>query len=174
MSMQRIIVVMLLFFLSEGTIFYWLLPDSLTGRVVPHFILAFVLFAAIYRNRHTALILGLSFGLLQDLAFYGKIIGVHSFTMALVGYTTGLLMERRRSTMLMAMSMIVMSTLVYDTVVYFIYSVFKLTHGTFEWALLHHILPSLFLQIGFSLALYVPIRRWFESSGKKKSDEEEE
>ncbi|NBD25913.1 rod shape-determining protein MreD [Paenibacillus glycinis] len=174
MSLQRIIGVMVLFFLSEGTIFYWLLPDDMVGRIVPHFTLAFVLFAALYRGRHSALLLGLSFGLLQDLAFYGRILGVHAFAMGLVGYLTGLLMERKRSTLLMALSMIGLSTLVHDTVVYFIYRVFRLTDQTFEWALSQHVIPSLFLQLLFALALYIPARRWFEGSIKPKTDEEED
>jgi rod shape-determining protein MreD len=174
MSMQRIVLVMLLFFIAEGTIFYWLLPDSLVGRVVPMFTLAFVLFSALYRGRHTALILGMSFGLLQDLAFYGRIIGVHSFAMGLVGYLTGLLMERKRSTLLMAVTMVGISTLVYQTLVHFIYRVFRLTDQTFEWALFQHMLPSLFLQLLVVIAIYVPVRRWFEGSSKKKSEEEEE
>ncbi|QYR23379.1 rod shape-determining protein MreD [Paenibacillus sp. sptzw28] len=174
MSIQRIIGVMLLFFLSEGTLFYWLLPDSLVGRVVPHFTLAFVLFASLYRGRHTALVLGLAFGLLQDVVFYGRIIGVHSFAMGLVGYLTGLLMERKRSTLFMALTMIGISTLVYDTVVHYIYRVFRLTDLSYRWALLHHILPSLFLQVLFALVLYVPARRWFAGSIKKKSEDQEE
>lgn len=174
MSLQRIIGVMLLFFLSEGTIFYWLLPDGMVGRIVPHFTLAFVLFAALYRGRHSALFLGFSFGLLQDMAFYGQIIGVHAFTMGLVGYLTGLLMERKRSTLMMALTMIGMSTLVYDTIVYFIYRIFRLTDQTFDWALSHHIVPSLMLQLLFALAMYVPARRWFEGSLKPKTEEEEE
>ncbi|BBH19253.1 hypothetical protein Back11_05980 [Paenibacillus baekrokdamisoli] len=174
MSTQRIVFVMLLFFLLEGTLFYWLLPDSLVGRVVPMFTLAFVLYSALYRGRHTSLILGMSFGLLQDVAFYGEIIGVHSFSMGLVGYLTGLLMERKRSTLLMALTMIGISTLVFQVVNYFIYRVFRLTDQTFEWALLQHILPSLFLQLLFALVIYVPARRWFEGGGGKKNDEEEE
>ncbi|MFC4809003.1 rod shape-determining protein MreD [Paenibacillus sp. GCM10023250] len=174
MSLQRIIGVMLLFFLTEGTLFYWLVPDDMVGRIVPHFTLAFVLFAALYRGRHSALLLGLSFGLLQDLAFYGRILGVHSFSMGLVGYLTGLLIERKRSTLLMALSMIGLSTLVYDTVVYFVYKVFRLTDQTYEWALSQHIIPSLFLQLLFALALYVPARRWFEGSLKPKTEEDED
>ncbi|AZN42287.1 rod shape-determining protein MreD [Paenibacillus albus] len=173
MSMQRIVGVMLLLFLIQGTLFYWFVPSSMVGRIVPHFTLAFVLFAGLYRGRHSALILGMAFGLLQDLAFYGRIIGIHSFTMGLVGYMTGLLLERRKSTLLMALTMIGMSTLVYDTIVYFIYRVFRLTSETYEWALSQHMVPSLFLQLLFSLAVYVPARRWFEGSFVAKTEEEE-
>jgi len=174
MSIQRIILVMLLFFFSEGTIFYWLLPDSLVGRVVPQFVLAFVLFAGMYRGRHTALLLGLFFGLLQDIAFYGRIIGVDSFTFALVGYLCGLLLEGRRSTLLMALSMIGLFTFISSTIVHYIYRVFKLTTLSYEWALFNHILPSLFLQLLFALLLYVPARRWFEGSLKKNKEDEDE
>ncbi|MBW7455801.1 rod shape-determining protein MreD [Paenibacillus sepulcri] len=174
MSIQRIILVMLLFFISEGTIFYWILPDGLVGRVVPHFTLAFVLFAAMYRGRHSAVILGLSFGLLQDLAFYGRIIGVESFTFGLVGYLSGLLLENKRSTLLMALSMVGLFTFINDTVVHFIYRVFRLTSLSYEWAIFDHILPSLFLQLLFSLLMYVPARRWFEGSLKKNKEDDDE
>ncbi|GGD54609.1 rod shape-determining protein MreD [Paenibacillus nasutitermitis] len=174
MSIQRIILVMLLFFFSEGTLFYWLLPDNLVGRVVPHFVLAFVLLAGMYRGRHSALLLGFFFGLLHDIAFYGRIIGLDSFTFALVGYLCGLLLEGRRSTLLMALTMIAFFTFLYETIIHYIYRVFKLTTLSYEWAIFHHILPSLFLQLLFALLMYVPARRWFEGSLKKKKEDEEE
>ncbi|MFB9327247.1 rod shape-determining protein MreD [Paenibacillus aurantiacus] len=174
MSMTRIVIVMLLFFYAEGTIFYWLLPDAWTSRLVPHFALAFALFAALYKNRYAALFLGFGFGLLQDIVFYNNILGVHAFAGAAVGYLTGLLMERKRSTLLMALVIIGLATYVYDTTVFFIYQVFRLNHMAYDWALINHILPSVFLQFGFALLMYIPARRWFEWNGAKKSEEEEE
>ncbi|WP_274649962.1 rod shape-determining protein MreD [Paenibacillus humicola] len=174
MKLQRIVGIMLLLFLAEGTVFYWLMPDSLAGRVIPRFTLAFVLFAAMYRDRHTALLLGFFFGLLQDMAYYGRMIGVHAFGMAIAGYLTGFIFKRKKPTMMMSLSVMFLSTLFYEALLYSVYRLFRLTHETFEWALSDHILPSLLLQVLFALALYVPARRWFEGSVKKKAEEEEE
>lgn len=76
--------------------------------------------------------------------------------------------------MLMALTMISLSTFVYDNVVFFIYQVFRLNHLDYDWALVSFMLPSVFLQLGFSLLIYVPARRWFENIGVKKSEEKEE
>ena len=68
----------------------------------------------------------------------------------------------------MAVTMIGISTLVYQTLVHFIYRVFRLTDQTFEWALFQHMLPSLFLQLLVVIVIYVPVRRWFEGSSKEE------
>ncbi|GGG20354.1 rod shape-determining protein MreD [Paenibacillus abyssi] len=174
MNLRWIIALMFLLFLIEGTIMPWLIPDEWTGRIIPQFIFVFVLYASFYAGRHTALLLGIGFGLLQDVVFYGHLIGVHSFAMGLCGYVIGLMFEHKRIPMLTALSLIGMACLLYDTVIYFIYRVFRMTNESYVWALMDHIMPSLFLQLAFSLVLYVPVRRWFEGSYKKKSADDEE
>ncbi|MFX3634906.1 MAG: rod shape-determining protein MreD [Candidatus Pristimantibacillus sp.] len=174
MSINRIILLMLLLFLIEGTVMPWIIPNAFSGRIVPHFTFVFVIYAALYSGRHRALLFGFSFGLLQDVVFFGHLIGVHAFAMGLIGYYAGVILERRRSTLLTALSIIGLGCIVYDTIVYFVYSVFRFTTESYAWALLDHILPSLFLQLVFALALYVPARRLFESHSKLSPDQEEE
>jgi rod shape-determining protein MreD len=57
---------------------------------------------------------------------------------------------------------------------FFIYKVFRITGASYAWALLNHILPSLFLQLAFALACYVPVRRMFESRKDAGESGEEE
>ncbi|CAM4363350.1 rod shape-determining protein MreD [Paenibacillus tarimensis] len=171
MNLRLAVFLMVLLFLFEGTIYPWLIPGSLEGRLVPHFVFVFVLYSALYSARHTALTLGLIFGLLQDIVYYGHLLGVHSFAMGICGYLTGLMLEHRRSTIMMALSAIGIGSLFYDSLVYFIYKAFQITSETYAFALIEHILPSLFLQLGFALALYIPARRMFENSGKGSADD---
>ncbi|SFE24257.1 rod shape-determining protein MreD [Paenibacillus catalpae] len=173
-GINRLILVMLLLFLVEGTLMPWLIPVELTGRIVPHFMFVFVIFAALYSGRHRALFFGISFGFLQDVIYFGHLMGVNAFAMGLIGYYTGVLLERRRSTLLTALSVIGLGCILYDTIVYFVNMVFRVTNETYAWALMDHILPSLFLQLVFALAVYVPARRLFESHLKLNPETEEE
>ncbi|WP_028561855.1 rod shape-determining protein MreD [Paenibacillus pinihumi] len=174
MKLHWIILIMFVLFLLEGTIVSWLVPEEWTHRLIPHFVFVFVLFSSMYAGRHVALFLGLAFGMLQDIVFYGHIIGVHSFSMGLCGYLAGLLLEYKRAPMLTAISVIGMGCLLLDTVTFMIYTVFQINKQPYVWALTHHILPSLFLQLIFALIFYIPARRWFEGAYRKKTKEENE
>lgn len=174
MSMNRIIAIMLFLFVIEGALMPWIIPEGFVGRIVPHFIFVFVLFSALYGNRHQALLLGAGFGLLQDVVYFGQLLGLHFFAMGLLGYFTGVLLERKRATVMMAITVIGFACIVYDSSLFFIYRVFRITSESYAWALLNHILPSLFLQLAFALACYVPVRRMFESRKEGAEGSEEE
>ncbi|MNE33793.1 rod shape-determining protein MreD [compost metagenome] len=174
MNMNRVIVLMLLLFLIEGAVMPWIIPAGLGSRIVPHFVFVMVVFAALYSGRHRALFLGVGFGLLQEIVYFGHLIGAHTFIMGLIGYFTGMLMQRQRATIMMAISIIGMACIVYDSAVFFIYKVFRITSGSYAGALLDYILPSMFLQLVFALACYVPIRRLFEAQAKENPDKDEE
>lgn len=162
MSMNRIVVLMLAIFVLEGSLMPWLIPTTYSDRIIPHFTFVLVIFSALYGSRYQALILGMSFGLLQDIIYYGHVIGPHFFFMGLIGYTIGVLLERRKATLLLAISVVGFACLAYDSALYFVYATFKITNGTYPWALIQYILPSLFLQLVFTLCVYVPIRKMFE------------
>jgi rod shape-determining protein MreD len=174
MSMNRIIVLMLILFVFEGAVMPWIIPAGFGSRIIPHFIFVAVVFSALYSNRHLALLLGVSFGLLQDIVYFGHLIGAHAFIMGLIGYFTGVLLERRRATVMLAVSIIGFACILYDTALFFIYKVFRITNESYAWALLDYILPSLFLQLAFALACYVPARRIFESQTKANPEKDEE
>ncbi|WP_424768136.1 rod shape-determining protein MreD [Paenibacillus sp. sgz302251] len=174
MSMNRIILLMLLLFVIEGAVMPWIIPAGFGSRIIPHFIFVAVIFAALYSGRHRALLLGVSFGFLQDVVYFGHLMGANAFVMGLIGYFTGMLLERRRATLMMAISIIGFACIVYDTAIFFIYKVFRITSETYAWALLNHILPSLFLQLAFALVCYVPARRLFEGQSLVNPDKDEE
>src|SRR5690606_16252539 len=102
------------------------------------------------------------FGLLQDIIYYGHVIGPHFFFMGLIGYLVGVMLERKKATLLLAISVVGFACLAYDSALYFVYSIFRITNGSYAWALIQYILPSLFLQLAFTLAIYVPFRKMLE------------
>jgi len=174
MSMNRIILIMLLLFVLEGALVPWLIPAGFGHRIIPQFVFVFVIFASIYTGRHRGLLLGAGFGLLQDIVYYGHLLGPHAFIMASLGYFAGMMFEKRRATILMALSIVGMACILYDSALFFIYRIFRITNDTYAWAVLDYILPSLFLQLAFALACYVPARRMFERLVHKGADNDEE
>ncbi|MFD1955372.1 rod shape-determining protein MreD [Paenibacillus thailandensis] len=173
MSINKLIGFMLLLFIVEGTVMPWIIPAGYTSRIVPHFVFVVVIFCSLYSNRHRALLLGAGFGLLQDVVYFGHMIGPGAFVTGLLGYYTGVLLENKRCTLLAALSVIGINYIVYDSVMYGIYYAFRISTETYAWALLDHILPSLFLQLAFALLVYVPLRRFLEADAKKNPDKEE-
>lgn len=174
MSMNRVVVLMLLVFVLEGALMPWLIPAGYGDRLIPHFVFVLMMYAALYGSRYQALLLGLGFGLLQDIVFYGHFIGAHTFLMGLIGYFTGYLFSSRKVTLMMAVAIVGLAYLVYDSTLLFIYKVFKISNADYAWALLHHILPSLFLQLMFMLICYIPVRKMFQSLQKKQTETEED
>jgi rod shape-determining protein MreD len=173
MNTRWVIPLTALLFIMETTVVPWLIPEPMHGRIAPHFVFVAALYAGLYAGRHAALIIGFVFGLLQDIVFYGHLLGVHTLLMGAIAYLTGLLLEGKRVPMLAALAVIGLGCFLYDAGAYGIYRVFRVTHEPFEFVLLHSIAPSLFLQTGFALAVYVPARRLFEAKAKHNPDEEE-
>ena len=162
MNIHRIVLLMLAIFILEGSLMPWLIPSSLADRLIPHFNFVLIIFSALYSSRHYALGLGLGFGLLQDIMYYGNAIGIHFFFMGIIGYGVGILFERKRLNVLVVISIIGLAYLAYDCAVYGINYLFRLANGSFPWALITHILPSLFFQLIFAIIVFIPARKMFE------------
>lgn len=174
MRMRRSVLILLLFllFIIENTILPWLVPDAWQMRIIPNLVLIVILFVTVYHHRHTALILGLSFGMLHDIVFYGRILGAHSFAMGVSAYLIGLVFQLPRAPLPLMMTVVLLGSLMEDSVLFAIYSVFNLNQQPYNWALLHHMLPTMLFHFAIGLALYIPIRRQLELVGKENRTEE--
>lgn len=172
MRIKWLVLLMVFLFLIEGTVMPWIIPGDWKMRIVPHFVFVMVLFFGMLMNRYVAMTLGLIFGLLHDVIHYGHMIGVYSFSMGVCGYLVGKLFESRRLSIGGMMFVIVLGNWVFDTLVYGIYTLFLINHKPYDWALIHHIIPSLFLQLLFSLIIYVPVRRSFENLRSPSREDE--
>ncbi|MFD1178669.1 rod shape-determining protein MreD [Paenibacillus puldeungensis] len=174
MRNRKFILILLLFllFILEGTIVPWLIPGSWQTRIVPHLVFIGILYFSIYDNRHTGLLLGLCFGLLHDVVFYGALIGAYSFAMGLTGYLMGLLSRNQRAPLPLMMIIVLIGSLLLDSILFGTYSLFELTHEPYTWALSNHIIPNVFVQFIFALIIYVPLRRQLEMLTKRRAPEE--
>lgn len=159
-------------FLFQGTVFYWLLPEDWVTRVVPHFVLIGVVYIALFRSRHYALVVGLAFGFLHDLMYYGHMLGVYTFTMGLIGYFCGLAFQKKFVTFFYVVSVIGLGCFGFDVIVYFIYRLFRIVNAPLEWALMEYILPSLLFNMFCAMLVYIPVRKYMEALAAKRAEEE--
>jgi rod shape-determining protein MreD len=175
MSKSWIYVCLAVTFLLEGTLLQWLVPGAWQSKiyVAPHFMLVFVLYIGLYMNRHTALIYGLVIGLFQDFIYYSPMLGPISFSMGLTGYLAGLMHGRVYSSIVVSMMVIAMGNLAYESIIYALYRLFRVTHVELQWVFLHQMLPSMLINLLFALAVYVPLRKYFESLPATTSSEAE-
>jgi rod shape-determining protein MreD len=176
--MQRYLlpVILYLVFLFEGTVLPMIIPMSWQTRIAiaPHFAFIIILFIAIYVSRHWALAYGLGFGMLQDIVYYGPMLGTYTFGMGLISYLIGMMALRSRPTLLMSIWLILIGNLLLDLLIYGIYRIFQITHVTIDYALAHHVLPSLLINLLFALIVYVPMRKLLDHIDSTRGRAEEE
>lgn len=174
MNIRRSVLILLLFllFILQGTVLPWLIPDIWQMRIIPNLVLVAILFVTVYHHRHTALLLGLSFGMLQDVVFYGRILGAHSFTMGLSAYLIGLIFQLPRAPLPLMLSVVLLGSLLADSMLFGIYTVFNLNQEPYSWALLNHMLPTMLVHFAIALLFYVPLRKQLELIKKEAAKEE--
>jgi rod shape-determining protein MreD len=160
MRMNRAILLGIVLLLLENGVVPWLVPSAWSDRLVPHLSFVLTVFVACYVGRHRAFLFGLGFGLLGDLLYYGHLIGPYGFGMGLIGYTTGLALERGVPSLGVVMGATAFGSAALSTIVYFIYRLFRLTQWSYGYAFYHYMAPSLLLEVLVALALYVPVRKW--------------
>ncbi|KAA9000406.1 rod shape-determining protein MreD [Paenibacillus spiritus] len=174
MSGRKSVCILLLFllFILEGTLLPWLIPDVWEPRIAADLVFVVLLFVTVYHHRHTALILGLAFGMLHDLVFYGRMLGAHSLAVGVSAYLIGLIFQMPRAPLPVMMTIVLLGTWLKDSLLFGIYRVFKLNSQPYDWALLHHILPTMLFHFAVGLLLYIPVRKELEKLGRYVRKEE--
>jgi rod shape-determining protein MreD len=175
MQRRSLIWLLLIFmFIIETTVFHWIIPAGWQEylNISPHFVLTCILFVALYSHRHLALILGLAFGLLQDVTYYGHMIGPFSFGMGLTGYLTGLMFRRGSVSFLFAMFVMAFSLFYFELIIYGIYRLFNIADEPLDWVLMFQVLPSLLFNLLFALLIYIPVRYLIERMDYRREGEE--
>ncbi|GAB6991406.1 rod shape-determining protein MreD [Paenibacillus pini] len=164
---QVLILLLFLLFILEGALMPWLLPGSWQSTISPNLVFIVLLFVSVYHHRHTALILGIVFGLIHDVVYYGDMIGPYSFVMGFSAYIMGFIFQTPRAPMPLMMTVVILGSLLFDSMLFGIYRVFSLTQISYNWSLLHHILPDLIVHFVFGLLIYVPLRKELEQLSKR-------
>lgn len=164
MRHKKLWIILAALFLLEGTLLPWLIPTSWQTRihVNPHLVLVIILYIGLFIDRHMALAFGLVFGILHDFMYFSPMLGPVAFGMGLAGYLAGLMHGRLYSSIMVCMMVIGIGDLFFETVIFGLYRLFRITHLNFEWTFLHEMLPTMLINLMFALAVYVPIRKLFE------------
>ncbi|MGG1876249.1 rod shape-determining protein MreD [Paenibacillus cisolokensis] len=168
---QVLFLLLFLLFILQGTVFFWLTPSSWQLQIYPNFIFVAILFVSVYYHRHTGLVLGLIFGMIHDVIYYGEMIGTYSFAMGVSAYIMGLLFQMPRAPLPIMMTVVLLGSLLFDSTLFGIYKVFSLSQSSYDWALLHHMLPNLLVHFVFALIIYVPLRKQLEIIAKSKRNQ---
>lgn len=160
MRINWVILCAMILLVLENSIVPWLVPPEWSGRLLPHLTFVMTLFVAGFAGRHAAFFFGLGFGLLQDLLSYGHLLGPYGLGMALIGYSAGLVAERKSFTIGFFVWVVLCGGLLLDSIVYFIYKLFRLTDLQYARVFYWQIAPTALLQVLIALLLYVPVRRY--------------
>lgn len=173
MMVRKQVLVLLLFllFILQGAIVPWLLPSSWQNVIMPNLVFIVLLFVSVYHHRHTALVLGIIFGLLHDVVYYGDMIGTYSLVMGFSTYIMGFIFRAPRAPMPLMMTVVILGSLLFDSMIFAIYRVFSLTQVSYDWNLLHHVLPDLVVHFVFGLIIYVPLRKQLEKIARREKKE---
>lgn len=163
---QVLILLLFLLFILQGTVFFWLTPSSWQLQIYPNFVYVAILFVSVYYHRHTGLVLGLIFGMIHDIIYYGEMIGTYSFAMGVSAYIMGFVFQMPRAPLPIMMTVVILGSLLFDSTAFGIYKVFRLTESSYDWTLLHHMLPNLLVHFVFALIIYVPLRKQLELIAK--------
>jgi len=174
MRMNGIILLGIVFLILENAVVPWLVPPAWSDRLLPHLTFVLTMFVAAFAGRHPAFLFGLGFGMLQDLLSYGELIGPYAFGMGLLGYLVGLLAEYRTFSVGVFAWVTVMAGVLLDSIVYFIYNLFRLTELSYAYALYWQAAPTALLQLLIALLIYVPVRRYLAKTSSSQGEDSSE
>jgi len=155
-----VILCALVLLILENSVVPWLVPPVWSERLLPHLCFIMTIFVAGFAGRHIAFLFGLGLGLLQDLLAFGHLIGPYGFGLGLIGYIAGLAFERKSMTIGFFVWIVLLSGLLLDSIIYFIYKLFRLTDLQYAFVFFWQIAPTALLQLLIALLMYVPVRRF--------------
>lgn len=148
---------LLVLFLLEGTVLQQLLPalSGLGWETVPRLVLVGVVLIGLFRNRREALLYGLVFGLLHDV-LYHEVIGIYTLTTMVAGYFAGLVLLVFHRSIAVAFVTLALVLFGHEWFLYSLGRLFSPLESDLQWILRHQILPTVVLNLLFSLVIYYP------------------
>ena len=166
---------LLLFFLFESALIPWITPTEWRSElsIYPKLVLIGTVYISVFTNRHIGGAYGLAFGMLQDVQFYGHMIGVNAFAYGIAAYVAGLLIRPNLVSLFSVFLIQLSALLLNETATYALYRLFSVTDADFGWTFVHGMLPSILISLFLALALYIPTRKWLESPRSERDSDEE-
>lgn len=160
--MPRFLLTMLVLvlFILEGTVFQFISPEKwgLSWTTVPRFALVCTVLISMFLGRREGLYYGFAFGLLQDV-LYGQVIGIYTMSMMVASYFAGLivLLFQRGFGMVCVTSFLILFG--HEWLLYSLFRLFSTAPIDVQWILSRQILPTVILNVAFSMVIYLPVKR---------------
>jgi rod shape-determining protein MreD len=153
------ILTLFILFVIEGTIVQVFSPErwGISILMIPRFVLVLLIFSALFLGRIQGLFIGLVFGLLYDV-IYGEVIGIYGFSMALVGYFSGLTFRIFQQNLFLILITVLVSLVFHEFIVYGLLSLIRFVDLDVNLFFLHKVVPTLVLNMIFALLVSYPVR----------------
>jgi rod shape-determining protein MreD len=153
------ILTLFILFVIEGTVVQVFSPErwGIDILMIPRFVLVLLIFSALFLGRIQGLFIGLFFGLLYDI-IYGGVIGIYGFSMALVGYFSGLTFRIFQQNLFLILLTVLISLVLHEFIVYGLLSLIRFVDLDVNFFFLHKVIPTLVLNMIFALLVSYPVR----------------
>lgn len=144
----------------EGTIVQVFAPErwGLTILMIPRFVVVILIFSALFLGRLQGLLLGLLFGFVYDI-IYGGVIGIYTFSMAIVGYFSGLSFKIFQQNIFIILSTILVALVTHEFMVYGLLSLIGYVQMDVQDFFLQKVIPTLVLNLIFALLVAYPVQK---------------
>ncbi|RDI44147.1 rod shape-determining protein MreD [Falsibacillus pallidus] len=127
--------------------------------LAPHFLLAILIFMAIYYIRNNTLWYALLFGLLYDV-FFTEIIGINLFLFPAAVYLTTKVMKVLQSNVFIAILVALLNMAAVEFIVYQFYRLIGHVQMTMVDFVDIRLWPTLILNLAFLIIVAFPLKRW--------------
>ena len=174
MSRYWLIPILYVCFLLEGTLLQWLIPPhfKLNIGVSPHLMLVVLLYISMFLRRRWATGLGLIFGFLHDFIYYGSMIGPYAFGLSVTTYLAGLITARSKLTLFSTVAVMGFSFVLFEHFLYGAYYLFQVILYSYEWTMMHIMIPNVVFHLLLALILYIPMRYIIDRMKAKPKEED--
>lgn len=143
---------------------------DLPYELIPRFVMAVILFIALFAGRATALTYGLIFGLLSDVV-YTDYIGIYFFAMAFTAYIIASIAALFHHKNLFTIFILgLFGIVMLEFQVYGLYIVVGIAQVSMDHFLYERLLPTLILNGVFIVLAYYPLRRYFHALDAAKRE----
>jgi len=161
MKNRWLVLLVLLFFLLDGALFPWLLPQPRPDgfAVSPRLALAGILYAAMFRNRNLGLALGLVIGFMQDIVHHGPMLGVHAFGMAVSAYVVGTVGMKAKKGVLLPLVAMALGLVLHESIAFSLYLLFQTADLSWTDFAVKRLAPTFALNLFLAALLFVPARK---------------
>lgn len=153
------ILTLFILFVIEGTVAQVFSPDrwGIPILMIPRFVVVLLIFSALFLGRIQGLFIGLVFGLLYDIV-YGSVIGIYGFSMALVGYFSGLTFRIFQQNLFSILFTVLVSLVIHEFIVYGLLYLIRYIQMDLDFFFFQKVIPTLVLNMIFALLVSYPVR----------------